>query len=192
MDGPAALACSSLGLQLAPHFRTFWISASPADFWGRRWNQAAASSLRMLIYQPIIDGSFLPPLPRPHKTRAAAAAGRPAGGGAAHQAAATAAAFGVSGAMHELQFFYLRGRLSPGLAWFWFFALQAPLIIAERSAVGALRRAGLAPPPALRTAVAACCIVGLAHALFFGPAESQHLTRDVAAALHAFFVGLLA
>ena len=192
MDGPAAVAMGQLGLALAPHFpRTFWLSANPADFWGRRWNQAAASSLRMLVYEPIIDGSFLPPFPGPRKARAAAA-GRQAGGGAARQAAAMWAAFATSGIMHEVQFLCIRGRLSPGLAWFWFFTLQAPLIILERAAVAALRRAGLEPPPALRTAVAACCIIGMAHLLFFGPAESQFVTRDVAAAVHAFFAGLLA
>ena len=59
MDGPAALVLRPLRLALAPHFLPPWESRSLADFWGRRWNQAASNALRTAVYEPLVQGSLV-------------------------------------------------------------------------------------------------------------------------------------
>ncbi|KAF8069512.1 ASAT1 [Scenedesmus sp. PABB004] len=50
----------SLGLRLAPSFDKPWLSTSFADYWSRRWNLTATYCLRVLIYDPIMEGRLLP------------------------------------------------------------------------------------------------------------------------------------
>lgn len=68
MDGPASLATSMIGIRIAPHFDTPYLSTSVASFWGKRWNLTASNSLRTIIYDTIQDGQPLnslqvPPAP---------------------------------------------------------------------------------------------------------------------------------
>jgi hypothetical protein len=118
-----------------------------------------------------------PPPPPTPPTAASSAAGvkdaaaprpPPARRPATRQLAATAAAFLVSGLVHECIFFAVAGRTTGG-RWMSFFLVQAPAIVAERVVQGALRRRGVPRP--LRTAYTVSFVVGVAAPLFWAPAE---------------------
>jgi hypothetical protein len=49
MDLPAAALGGALGLEFIPSFDAPWLSASLAEFWGRRWNIPTASMLRCVV-----------------------------------------------------------------------------------------------------------------------------------------------
>lgn len=55
-DGLAALATSVIGLEIAPHFDKPFFSTSFTNMWGRRWNMSIGNTLRVLIYDPILEG----------------------------------------------------------------------------------------------------------------------------------------
>lgn len=55
-DGLAALATSMIGLEIAPHFDKPFFSRSFTNMWGRRWNMSIGNTLRVLIYDPILEG----------------------------------------------------------------------------------------------------------------------------------------
>lgn len=56
MDGSASMASGLLRIKIAPHFDEPYLSASFADWWSRRWNLTVGNVLRMLIYDPIVEG----------------------------------------------------------------------------------------------------------------------------------------
>ncbi len=55
-DGPASLATSMIGLEIAPHFNKPFFAESFTSLWGRRWNMSVGNTLRVLIYDPIQEG----------------------------------------------------------------------------------------------------------------------------------------
>ena len=133
MDGPAALLLRPLGLRLAPHFRSPWLSSSVAEFWNWRWNQAASGVLRHLVYEPIVEGRLVA-LPRRAAGRSRGGSGgvssSGAGGGRGgkgadgkaapglRQLAGMSAAFVASGVAHEIIFWWVRrgGRMGSEVA----------------------------------------------------------------------------
>ncbi|KXZ55709.1 hypothetical protein GPECTOR_2g1259 [Gonium pectorale] len=55
-----ANACAALvmwvhGVEVAPSWDRPWLQTSLADFWGRRWNLPASSSLKHLAYEPLVE-----------------------------------------------------------------------------------------------------------------------------------------
>eukprot|EP00879_Flechtneria_rotunda_P005117 GHRR01005399.1.p1 GENE.GHRR01005399.1~~GHRR01005399.1.p1 ORF type:complete len:454 (+),score=149.12 GHRR01005399.1:1151-2512(+) len=48
------------GLDIAPSFDKPWLSSSFADYWSRRWNLTTTYMLRVLIYEPVMEGRFVP------------------------------------------------------------------------------------------------------------------------------------
>ena len=56
-DGPTKLATTLIGLQIAPLFNKPVLAESFSSFWGRRWNLCMGHSLRVLIYDPIQEGT---------------------------------------------------------------------------------------------------------------------------------------
>ena len=100
----------------------------------------------------------------------------------------TAACFAASGALHELIVWFTCRRLTPGLAWLAFFAVQPLLMLGERSALSFLqRRFGAKPPPYVRAAAAQATLALSAHLLFFQPAEAIDIPQRFAAALRETF-----
>lgn len=59
MDGPGAIASSFFGIVVTPHFDKPWLSSSVATFWNKRWDLSAGNALRLLMYEPIIQGSLV-------------------------------------------------------------------------------------------------------------------------------------
>ncbi|XP_057456922.1 acyl-CoA--sterol O-acyltransferase 1-like [Lotus japonicus] len=108
----AALARSTLGLELEPQFNDPILSTSLQDFWGRRWNLMVTSILRPTVYEPTLKaarnvvGSTWAPLP------------------------AVMATFVVSGLMHELILFYM-GRMAPTFRMSCFFVLHGLCLTLE-------------------------------------------------------------
>lgn len=95
-----------------------------SELWSCRWNLVGGSRFRTLVYEPACHGLFVAEQPQPGAnagigaSAGAAVAGAPAGRRASRRrrAAAMCATFAMSGAMHELCFWYLTRRLSGGLA----------------------------------------------------------------------------
>uniref|UniRef100_A0A0D9VFU1 Wax synthase domain-containing protein n=1 Tax=Leersia perrieri TaxID=77586 RepID=A0A0D9VFU1_9ORYZ len=133
-----AVVSGTLGMELEPQFDRPYLSSSLGDFWGRRWNLAASASLRAAVYEPM-----------------RARFGSPAAG--------MAAAFLVSGLMHEVVVLYLTSRPPTGRVTA-FFALHGACVCAERwwlrrraCSSGSKREAALGLLP---RAVAASLVVG--------------------------------
>ncbi|XAR53842.1 Long-chain-alcohol O-fatty-acyltransferase [Bertholletia excelsa] len=108
----AALARSTLGMELEPQFDKPYLSTSLQDFWGRRWNIMVTRILRPTVYDPVLNlasrvmGRKWAPLP------------------------AAFAKFVVSGIMHEIIFYYL-GRVRPTWEVTWFFLLHGASLMVE-------------------------------------------------------------
>nr|QXN66179.1 acyltransferase 4 [Boswellia serrata] len=117
----AALARSTLGLELEPQFNEPYLSTSLQDFWGKRWNLMVTSILRPTVYKPTLHvftsviGPKWAPLP------------------------AVFATFLVSGLMHELEFYYLGlGQIKPTGEVMWFFVFHGFCLMVEISVKKAL------------------------------------------------------
>ncbi|KAJ9530432.1 hypothetical protein QJQ45_000809 [Haematococcus lacustris] len=59
MDLPATVVTSLVDLRIVPTFDSPWLCTSLADFWGRRWNITTSSVLRVLVYDPIVEGRLV-------------------------------------------------------------------------------------------------------------------------------------
>ena len=57
-----------MGVEAAPSFDKPWLSTSFADYWSRRWNLTTTYMLRVLIYEPIMEGSWFA-LPKDQQQR---------------------------------------------------------------------------------------------------------------------------
>ncbi|KAG0460679.1 hypothetical protein HPP92_020580 [Vanilla planifolia] len=90
----AFLAGVLLGLDLEPQFDAPYRATSLQDFWGRRWNLMVTSILRPSVYGPV----------RAHWG----------------DVAGCLSTFIVSGAMHELMFFYITSATPTGEVFFFF------------------------------------------------------------------------
>ncbi|KAL4422737.1 hypothetical protein ABPG75_008934 [Micractinium tetrahymenae] len=189
MDGPAAGLSAAIGMAVAPHFDEPYLSTSLADFWSRRWDLAAGNALRMVVFEPIMEGRLV----HVETSKQAAAEQRQAPSAPAHSAAgavqarrrrrllATTACFLVSGAMHELQFVYMTGRWSRGLM-LAFFLAQVPMLSLERSLAAALGRTGIRVPAPLRTLATLGSLLLLSHWTFWAAAHRWGVTT---ASLHS-------
>ncbi|KXZ44759.1 hypothetical protein GPECTOR_62g874 [Gonium pectorale] len=107
-DVLAAGAHVALGITSAPTFDKPWLCDSFQDFWARRWNLTTTYMMRVLVYEPIIEGRLLP--------------GPSRSSGAADAATVIAAVFLFSGLWHIAIFWYNTRVFS----WRWcaFFAIQ--------------------------------------------------------------------
>ncbi|PNH01863.1 putative long-chain-alcohol O-fatty-acyltransferase 1 [Tetrabaena socialis] len=56
----AAFAHMALGIHSAPTFDKPWLSSSFQDFWARRWNLTTTYMMRVLVYEPVMEGRLLP------------------------------------------------------------------------------------------------------------------------------------
>ncbi|GLI67945.1 hypothetical protein VaNZ11_012276 [Volvox africanus] len=59
-----ANVCASLviwlhGMEVAPSWNRPWLQTSLADFWARRWNLPTSSSLKYLVYEPLMEGRLV-------------------------------------------------------------------------------------------------------------------------------------
>ncbi|KAG2299422.1 hypothetical protein Bca4012_010998 [Brassica carinata] len=100
-----ALVFISLGCNLEPHFNEPYLATSLQDFWGRRWNLMVTAILRPAVYDPvkrIAESKMSSDLDR---------------------FLAVLATFLVSGAFHELIFFYITHEMPTGEVT-WFFVLH--------------------------------------------------------------------
>jgi hypothetical protein len=58
MDAMGCVTVGVLGLTIAPHFDAPYLSSSLADYWSRRWNLTVGYVLRVMCYDPILEGEF--------------------------------------------------------------------------------------------------------------------------------------
>ncbi|GAB4815442.1 hypothetical protein N2152v2_002488 [Parachlorella kessleri] len=166
MDGPAALFTSLLGFQVAPHFDEPWRVDSVASFWAKRWNLAAGSTLRDLLYDPILEGRLIP------ATRKARGMTKQTSPSSSRRLAGMVACFLGSAAMHELQFWYFKGHWSGG-RYGGFFLAQVPMLLGERLLYGGLRRRGITVPRLVRAAVTLAVLLWTSHHYFWAPLREQ-------------------
>ncbi|PAN39150.2 hypothetical protein PAHAL_7G181300 [Panicum hallii] len=147
----AALARALLGAELEPQFDRPYLASSFGDFWGRRWNLMVPGVLRPCVYRPV-------------RARLGAAAG-------------VLAAFLVSGAMHEVMFYYITLEAGTGEVTA-FFALHGACVVAERR----WRGSGLwRPPRPVATALTLAFVTGTGSWLFFAPVIRSGLDKAIIA-----------
>ncbi|CAL0329415.1 unnamed protein product [Lupinus luteus] len=108
----AAVARTTLGLELEPQFKEPLMSTSLQDFWGKRWNLMVTSILRPTVYEPTLRaakgvvGPKWAPMP------------------------AVLGTFIVSGLMHEVILYYM-GRVGPSFKMMGFFVLHGLCLMLE-------------------------------------------------------------
>ncbi|EFN57210.1 hypothetical protein CHLNCDRAFT_143650 [Chlorella variabilis] len=180
MDGPAALVIGATGLRVSPHFDRPWRSTSVASFWSKRWDLAAGNTLRQLVYDSVVDGSLMAP-------PAGVPQARPT---ALRQLVGSLASFGASGLFHEFIFWYLTGHTTRGV-WLSFFLAQAPIIVAERLALSALKRRGILLPDWLRVCVSMLLVVATAQHLFWAPCKKHGVADSVVNNVHRGIQGTM-
>ncbi|GLC70571.1 hypothetical protein PLESTF_001009900 [Pleodorina starrii] len=79
-----ANACAALiillnRLDVAPSWDRPWLQTSLSNFWSRRWNLPTSSSLKHLVYEPLVEGRLVAGGDGPHtRSKAAAAHTEPA------------------------------------------------------------------------------------------------------------------
>lgn len=148
----AALARALLGAELEPQFDRPYLASSLRDFWGRRWNLMVPGVLRPCVYRPV-------------RARFGAAAG-------------VLAAFLVSGAMHEVMFYYITLEAGTGEVTA-FFALHGACAVAERWMA---RQGGMwRPPRPVATALTLAFVTGTGSWLFFAPVIRSRLDEAIIA-----------
>jgi len=152
----AALARALLGAELEPQFDRPYLASSLGDFWGRRWNLMVPGVLRPCVYRPV-------------RARLGAAAG-------------VLAAFLVSGAMHEVMFYYIALEAGTGEVTA-FFALHGACLVAERWWQG---RGLWRPPRPVATALTLAFVAGTGSWLFFAPVIRSGLDKAIIAECEGF------
>ncbi|KAL4446749.1 hypothetical protein ABPG77_007993 [Micractinium sp. CCAP 211/92] len=182
MDGPASLVIGLTGLRVSPHFDRPWMATSVAGFWSKHWDLAAGNTLRQLVYDPVCEGRWVAP------PGGAVPPAQPSG---ARMVLGTAASFAASGAVHEIIFWYLTGRTTGGI-WLCFFAAQAPLVVAERAALAALKLRGIRVPTLLRRVVTLLLLVYAGQLLFWPPAMEHGVVSSLIANTQAGILQLTA
>lgn len=117
-----------LHLDIAPYFDRPYLSCSLTDYWSRRWNLNAAYTLRFLVYEPICEGRLIKEKQTTARKRVnkEESISQPP---LYRRAIAACVTFLVSGAIHELIIYFVRGRFSG--SWLTFFTLQGPLVVLE-------------------------------------------------------------
>ncbi|WIA30899.1 hypothetical protein OEZ86_000951 [Tetradesmus obliquus] len=177
MDGPAALLISVLGLKVVPPFDRPWAAANLGDFWSRRWNNTVSLTLRALVYDPLVEGCLIKQQQQQQQP------GKAAKASLWLRLAGMAATFAVSGVMHEVILFYVshEGQFYPGY-WFTFFAIQAPVVLAEALIYKRLAAADIRVPRLLGTAVGTVILMTLATYLWYPPIDTH---TDIAASVVA-------
>jgi len=146
----AALARALLGAELEPQFDRPYLASSLGDFWGRRWNLMVPGVLRPCVYRPV-------------RARLGATAG-------------VLAAFLVSGAMHEVMFYYITLEAGTGEVTA-FFALHGACAVAERWWQG---RGLWRPPRPAATVLTLAFVAGTGSWLFFAPVIRSGLDKGKA------------
>ncbi|KAK3223885.1 hypothetical protein Dsin_010910 [Dipteronia sinensis] len=109
----SALAGALLGVELEPNFNEPYLSTSPQNFWGRRWNLMATNILHLSVYQPakkmftrVLGCRWATP-------------------------SAVVATFLVSGLFHELMFYHSMRMKPTGELTLCFFLLQGICVAVE-------------------------------------------------------------
>jgi len=152
----AALARALLGAELEPQFDRPYLASSLGDFWGRRWNLMVPGVLRPCVYRPV-------------RARLGATAG-------------VLAAFLVSGAMHEVMFYYITLEAGTGEVTT-FFALHGACAVAERWWQG---RGLWRPPRPAATVLTLAFVAGTGSWLFFAPVIRSGLDNAIIAECEGF------
>jgi hypothetical protein len=150
----AALARALLGAELEPQFDRPYLASSLRDFWGRRWNLMVPGVLRPCVYRPV--RACLGP------------------------AAGVLAAFLVSGAMHEVMFYYITLEVGTGEVTA-FFALHGACAVAERWCAAQLGPWRWLPPRPVATALTLAFVAGTGSWLFFAPVIRSGLDKAIVA-----------
>ncbi|GAB4821584.1 hypothetical protein N2152v2_008630 [Parachlorella kessleri] len=154
MDGPAALATSAIGMQIAPHFDNPYTAHSLAEFWNKRWNLTAGNLLRFLVYDPINEGRLI------HDPTVSVARSK------SRRLVGMSMSFVVSGIMHEIMVLYLAHRFSGHMMTY--FLCQPVVLVAEQVVKGQLKKHGMDMPVPIGWIYTVGGEVWLSHQFFFG------------------------
>ena len=85
---------------------------------------------------------------------------------------------------------YLTGHTTRGV-WLSFFLAQAPIIVAERLALSALKRRGILLPDWLRVCVSMLLVVATAQHLFWAPCKKHGVADSVVNNVHRGIQGTM-
>ncbi|CAG9461716.1 unnamed protein product [Pedinophyceae sp. YPF-701] len=183
LDIPGSVALGLLNLECESHMKNPFRTTSFTNYW-QRWNLVAGSSLRHLIYDPLVEGRLVRHRPPEIGVRNSAglAAHLHARGasGEVRRAAGMVAAFLASAGIHELIIWLGTRSFSYQYRWFWFFAIQGPIVIAERCVASLWARAGLKPlPEAVMAPAALTALFLVGSALFIEPCVKMGIAQGV-------------
>ncbi|KAL2483847.1 Acyl-CoA--sterol O-acyltransferase 1 [Forsythia ovata] len=103
-----------LGTEVAPPFNNPYFASSLRDFWGRRWNCVSSSTLRLAVYNPVLNKASRIIGPKLAPTLA------------------LLSTFVVSALIHEIIFYYL-GRVMPRWGTTLFFLIQGLCLVVENT-----------------------------------------------------------
>nr|ADI60058.1 wax synthase [Euglena gracilis] len=158
-----------------------YFSTSLSNFWGRRWNLVASSSLRHVVYDPIREGRLVP---KGHPEE------KPGGGKeVSRKVLGSLMAFLVSGIMHEYILWLATGFWSGQMLLF--FVVHGVAVAAERVAKVAWARHGLpAIPCAVSIPMTIGFLFGTAELLFYPPIFSANWAEHGVADLRRQFRSL--
>jgi len=195
LDGSGLVAAVAVdGLECGPHHDLPLLATGVAPFWSR-WNLVVGDLLRAVVFEPVSEGRAVRRVaapdanghPRPRSLPPAPDAGPgPAWPPpAARRALGAAAAFAVSGLVHEAFFWHLTGGVHGGggrlsgalLPMCLFFAAQSVVVPAERWAKRrALEAAGVPGDHPAWWLWAFAALMGLGSPLFLAPLEREGIT----------------
>ena len=137
MDVSAVFVWYAFGLHCASHFRSPYLSTSPADFWSRRWNLPVTHAMRALIYDPFAERKLVKQAPLTAESSSSSPT--------AVQLRRLTGAFLVfvsSGVYHEGLYWVLTGHFTRSLLWFRYFTYWGVIVVAE----SVLKRSSIRPP----------------------------------------------
>jgi len=177
MDGPAAVMCHVLGLEIIPTFDQPWMSTSLSDFWGHRWNITTSSILRTLVYDIIVDGRVM-----------AKPGSKTAKPSLTQKMLGFCATFFVSGVVHELILWMIQPDGKWGWKWTMFFTMQGPLMVVEYPIKRWALKRGWHLHPWISRAITVPAMFVMAHYFFFSAVmvDTDTAERVVVACRHNF------
>jgi len=164
-DGLGCISATVLNnLPVERSFQLFYASASLREFWSLRWNQHVAKLLKVVVYDPIMEGELV--RKGTAKQRRRRSLGR--------TSLATLACFAMSGIMHEVCFAYVSGGV---VTWSWlkYFSFQGFYVLAE----SLLHKRFGKPPKAFAIPVTLSFLLYTGEAHFFKPLRDHGIDMAI-------------
>jgi D-alanyl-lipoteichoic acid acyltransferase DltB (MBOAT superfamily) len=122
-----SVSANLIGIEVERSFKKPFLSTSLKEFWTLRWNQHVAKLLKVVVYEPIVEGSLIHKADSSSKSEKKSKGRRPM---PLHvRILGTLGTFAMSGIMHEIVFMFVSDTLA--LSWLVYFTLQGVYVLVE-------------------------------------------------------------